>query len=229
MKIYPIGLLMNARDLGGYLTRKKHVTKYQSLIRSDAPHYLTLENLDEFYKLGVKTTIDVRTEVTALKYRSPFKDDPRFNYYNFPVSEGDPSRWHIYEEWPQNYLDMVNNPTSFYGIFKTIAEAEGVVYYHCSAGKDRTGIITFLLLSLVGVSRKQIIDDYKVSGQLIDQNIHKVRALHPSFPESLGASPAFFMAEFIRLFMKKYQSVEKYLLGIGLTKDDIKKIKNKLI
>jgi len=102
------------------------------------------------------------------------------------------------------------------------------VFYHCTAGKDRTGVVTFLLLDLVGVDEQTIIDDYAVSEVFINANIHKVREQHPDFPASLGQSKAWYMEQFIPLFRATYGTAEAYLLKIGITAHEIEKLRQRL-
>ena len=49
------------------------------------------------------------------------------------------------------------------GVFKTIVNAPGGVLFHCTAGKDRTGVVSAILLTLVGVSDEDIVYDYAIS------------------------------------------------------------------
>lgn len=229
MKQYLIDLQMNTRDLGGYRTQTKKDTVMGRFIRSDVPQYLTAEGIEFFYQLGVTTVIDFRTDDIGIRYPSVFSKDPRFNYRRFPISEGSVSLPTKSEDSPYTYMKMLAHTDTFGAIFKTIVDAKGSVFYHCTAGKDRTGVVSFLLLDLVGVEEATMIQDYALSEVLINERIGLVREAHPDFPASLGFSKASYMERFIPLFRSTYGKSENYLQLIGLTPQEIELLKQKLL
>lgn len=228
MKRYLIDLQLNTRDIGGYPTKSGHFTIEGRFIRSDVPQHLTAEGIQFFHSLGVTDVIDFRTHDIAKRYPSVFEFDKRFNYTRFPIVEGSLAAPSKPEDSHLTYMKMLTNLDTFKGIFEVIINARGSVFYHCTAGKDRTGIVSFLLLDLAGVNEQTIIDDYSVSEHFINEGIEKVRAIHPDFPISLGYSKPEYMAQFIPLFRSKYRTSEEYLLLLGFTNDQIKKLQNRL-
>ncbi len=228
MKRYEIDLQLNTRDLGGYVTSQGFLIPEGQFIRSDVPQYLSPQGRDFFYQLGITHVLDFRTDDIGTRYPSVFSQDARFNYRRFPIVEGSQANPTHPDDSPKTYMRMLTREDTFRGIFHVISHATGGVFYHCTAGKDRTGVVTFLLLDLVGVSEQTIIEDYAVSEVFINANIHKVRALHPDFPASLGYSKAWYMEQFIPLFRATYGSAEAYLLKIGITAEEIKSLKQRL-
>ncbi len=228
MKRYLIDYLMNARDLGGYKTRDGKTIVFQRFIRSDAPHYLSKEGRDFFFDLGVRTVLDLRTPDIAQRFVSTYRDDARFHYVNYPITEGSNAYSKSEEESPQTYLKMLAHFDTFYTIMKTFIDAKGGVFYNCSAGKDRTGVVTFLLLDLIGVDRLTIVEDYAVSEKHIEERIGLVRSAHPDFPSSMGHSRKEWFHAFFALFDATHKSARQYLLNIGLTPYQITKLKHKL-
>ena len=103
------------------------------------------------------------------------------------------------------------------------------IIFNCTAGKDRTGILSCLLLLLAGVDKEEIIKDYLYSEECIYSNIDKVREYQPSFPKDLGHVKRKYIEDFLVLFEEKYHNVESYLLYIGLTKEQIDSIRNRLL
>lgn len=229
MKRYLIDLQLNTRDIGGYKTSDGRVTTEQRFIRSDVPQHLTPQGIDFFHQLGVTTVIDFRTDYIALKYPSVFERDERFTYRRFPIVEGSLAAPAKPEDSHLTYMKMLANFGTFKAIFDTIIAAPGAVFYHCTAGKDRTGVVTFLLLDLVGVAENVIIDDYAVSEQFINEGIEKVRAIHSDFPISLGYSKPEYFAQFIPLFRTTYGRSSDYLLRIGITLADLTILKERLL
>lgn len=228
MKRYLFDMMMNTRDLGGYKTSSGKKTKLGRFIRSDAPLYLGEEGKASLAKLGITTVIDLRTEEIANRYISVLKDDPRFQYFNFPITEGSAAYSKNDDESPFTYMKMLDHPDCIKQIILTMIQSKGGVFFNCTAGKDRTGIVAFLLLDLAGVSRNDILDDYVVSGSFIDERIPIIRALHPSFPSTMGFSKREYLTEFYELFDNAYGSAEGYLLKAGLTPEQLQILKNKL-
>jgi len=228
MKRYLLDLMLNTRDLGGYVTKDGKTTQYGRFIRSDAPMYLTEAGKAEFLQMNIKTIIDFRTEEIATRYPSVFKDDPRFHTFSYPITEGSLAHTLKGEDPSITYMNMLSHFDTFKNIMLAMINADGGVFYNCSAGKDRTGIVTFLLLDLIGVDRKEILEDYVVSEQFINDRIPLVQAQHPSFPSSMGSSKREFLLHFIELFNKEYGTARKYLLKAGLTVKQLQILKGKL-
>jgi len=107
-------------------------------------------------------------------------------------------------------------------------EDEGVLY-HCTAGKDRTGVISAILLSLVGASQCDILADYQISYAYTIKLIRQLCKENPDFPAYIVEPRIEYMEKFLELFNEKYGSSEKYLLEIGLTDLEIEKLKKKLL
>ena len=91
---------------------------------------------------------------------SAFEGDSRFTLYHTPISGGDtiPS---TPEEVSTSYMSIVDS--TIINIIYQICHASSGVFYFCSAGKDRTGVVSALLLLCLGVSHQQIIEDYMKS------------------------------------------------------------------
>lgn len=228
MKRYLLDLMLNTRDLGGYKTKDGKITQYGRFVRSDAPMYLTEAGKAEFLQMNIKTIIDFRTEEISTRYPSVFKDDARFHYFSFPITEGSLAHTKKEEDPSITYMNMLAHFDTFKSIILAMINAEGGVFYNCSAGKDRTGIVTFLLFDLIRVDRKDILDDYVVSEQFINERIPLVQAQHPSFPSSMGFSKKEFLLNFIEMFNKEYGTARKYLIKAGLTLKQLKTLKDKL-
>ena len=228
MKRYNFNLTMNSRDLGGYKTYLGKKTSFLKFIRSDALRYLNEEDLIFLINNNFTTSIDLRTENVVKRFPSIFENDNRFEYYNYPLIEG--SGIPLTDENASKlYLQMVGNFSTYKDIFLTIYNAKGNIIFNCTAGKDRTGILSCLLLLLAGVTKEEIIKDYLYSEECIYSNIDKLREFQPTFPKDLGHVKRKYMEDFLVLFEEKYQNVESYLLSIGLNKEQIDSVRNRLL
>ena len=158
-----VGGVMNVRDLGGWKTVDGRRLRQGLVFRTSALDYFSesekkmkscvdAEGLRTLRELGIRTEIDLRVGHDGDpgyppegKTESVLGAD--VNYLHCPILLG-----------PENYLNSVD---SLRTIFKTLADpANYPVAYHCAVGADRTGFVSYLLLSLLGVEREDVLRDY---------------------------------------------------------------------
>ncbi len=228
MKLIEFTRTMNTRDLGGYSTLDGKMIIDYRFIRSDAVNQLTATEVQFLLDHGITTSIDLRTPRVATKYRSSLSEDPRFSYHLIPIVEGTDVPLDE-AKVPELYMSMLAHHDTFLDIFKTIAHAPGGIIYNCSAGKDRTGMVTFLLLDLINVPREIIASDYALSSTLIESKIETIRKFDPNFPTFLGYSKREYIDSFFVLFDLTYGATKKYLRTIGLSEAEINTITSKLL
>lgn len=158
----------NARDLGGLPTVEGKETRWRSVIRSDILNRLTIDGKQALFDYGVRTIIDLRSPQEVEKEPSPFSLGQNPIYLNIPLEKSYPhvnalinqakTRGEVYCIVLDYYSDLITE------VMRAIANAlPGGIVIHCYAGKDRTGIISALLLSLMDVSAEIIADDYAES------------------------------------------------------------------
>lgn len=167
----------NFRDLGGYPTADGHTVKWRRIIRTGS-----LARLDEDdLKLlaGIPVAIDVDLRAPDEKAKAPDKVPAGAKYYHLPVFESDETdASHSDEEiaaqmqQPGNgyrhmldvYHRMATVATAkkaYQELFKLLlSNPDGALLFHCTAGKDRTGMAAYLILSALGVEQSIIIEDY---------------------------------------------------------------------
>lgn len=114
-------------------------------------------------------------------------------------------------------------------VFTTIANAPEGVLFHCTAGKDRSGVVSAILLALAGVADEDIIYDYTISRELNKERLEAFLAAHPEIDREVVLANEKTMDRFLQMLREKHGSIEEYLLDMGLTEDEIQKLKNKLI
>ena len=124
-------------------------------------------------------------------------------------------------------MDMLNLQEKMKTIFEILGNNEKVLYF-CNAGKDRTGVVTALILKLLDVSENNIIEDYVFTGQFMKTNLIKFansnnRILNIIAPKKI------YMQEFLKEFEKKYNNIEEYLKTIGVEDYIIEKIKTNYV
>jgi protein tyrosine/serine phosphatase len=213
---------INVRDLGGIPTREGGLTRRGAIVRSDTPSRLTPAGWTSLYDYGIRTIITLSTlghEEKELFFTSPFSDIEVFLVAIEDLSDKDfLYRWAASDLWctPLYYKDALARwPERHAAAISAIAHAvKGGVLIHCKRGNDRTGIITLLLLSLVGVSSEEIIAEYELSP---DPERDEILACeHTSTRDAL-------------LNALEGLDTEKYLLSGGASRKDLDLIRKRLL
>lgn len=242
---------INFRELGGYLTEDGRKIKWHKLLRCGSMAQLTKNDVDYLDQYGVRYIIDLRSpeesNYSLDKYPdkaqyfqdtvypfsfSLFKNLGIINNMRLGASNMDFGR--------QTYLQMLLDPHAqaayrkmFNILLENDKEGESVVF-HCTAGKDRTGVATFLILSALGVSEKQIVEDYLYTNLFFDNyssetiNDALESESQTEIAQRLNSKTAV-IAETIEVLPKACQvvsgSVEKFLEEkLGMTKAKIERL-----
>ena len=215
----------NARDLGGTPTKNGKCIKPLRFIRSDLPHTLSDDVKDFLVMNDIKTIIDLRNEKIASMNPSVFVTDSRFFCHNFPLSVNVKTA-NSENDVIENYYSMIENDTAIDDIFRTMANSPGGVLFHCQEGKDRTGIISGLLLLLAGVPDIDIYADYEISNVYLYEMIKAAKAVLPDF--LMYVKPEY-MESVLKYLREKYGTAENYLKSKGISETETDKLKSKLL
>ena len=136
-------------------------------IRSDVPDKLTKQETEWLVSQKITTIIDLRTEDEREKRKCVLADDNRFTYFSMPVTGGNVVPKSV-DEVSKSYIDMADEQMK--AIITAILEAQSNVLYFCNAGKDRTGVVSAILLTQSGMDEEYIVRDYMKS----KENLRKV-------------------------------------------------------
>lgn len=144
--------------------------------RSDFPENLSDEEIRWLLNHNITTIVDLRSDEEVVKKPCSLKGAKGFQYFHLPVTGGGDtpkSMEHLHIVYRQMIDEQMEK------ILDTIMNAETNVLYFCTAGKDRTGVVSALILKRLGFSEKVIIDDYMLSkDNLMDMLTAYVR-VHP--------------------------------------------------
>ncbi|QWW72014.1 tyrosine-protein phosphatase [Rhizobium sp. WYJ-E13] len=231
----------NVRDLGGYPAGNGGLTRWRSVLRGDTLHALSAADIEALIAYGVKTVIDLRNPQEIAQEANPFTDDARVRYDNVPLlSALAPVEMMAAQssdfDMSDRYCQALDNcQPAIAKVLTMIAHAsDGIVLFHCTAGKDRTGIIAALLLAHAGVDEAVIIEDYALTGSIsvpLLADLH-VRAVARGVPSSLAdvvlASAPHSMARTLGHLARRYGGVGAYLAQIGLDQSEITGLKRRL-
>ena len=215
--------MVNTRDLGGYETQAGTYTKSHKYIRASSPANASKADIQALKDYGVKAVIDLRSDFEKEQQVNPFVDDQDIDFYE--VNLFDSTKASIVPEEVKQYKDlggvyiymlegMKNKFKDLFDIFLKYPY-DGVMF-HCSAGKDRTGITAALLLDLMGCHEYDIVKDYSES---YENNMME----NEEAKQYLKSSPRYMM-ELLDYLREHYGSSKEYLLQIGLKNEEIEQL-----
>lgn len=226
----------NVRDLGGLPIDGGGETRRGAVVRGDSVRRLSDGGWEALLAHGVRTVLDLR-------WREELADDvPR----ELPVDVVHVSLFGeldtaYYEElarrlehWAdradvtrESYLEFLERyRDNLSRAVVAVADADGCVFVHCAAGKDRTGLVSALLLRLAGVGVDHVADDYAESDANLQALTEAWRAEAPDEEErarrqQLFGTPRGAMLGVLEGIDRRYGGVRAYLLGGGATDDDL--------
>jgi protein-tyrosine phosphatase len=236
----PLERAFNFRDLGGYGATDGRTVRWGLLYRADGIHRIEGADLARVASLGIRTVLDLRT-------RGELDDHGRLpaevidaSYQHLPLLEQVWDRDVVTAERDAveflagRYLEMLDlGESSIVSAFTTICDAECLpLVFHCSAGKDRTGVLAAVLLSVLGVSDDDIAADYALSRAAMHELAEWVRDTRPESYETMSAQPPAFldapplaMQRFLAASRSRYGSLTQYVNDAGLGADAVKALR----
>jgi protein-tyrosine phosphatase len=226
--------LLNARDLGGYPTTDGGVTRSRSLLRADDLAQLTPAGIQALAAYGVRTILDLRWPEEAAQHPSPVAAQlPQVRCERISLLTHTEDEWRLRsrdvakELWKCVVLEHVRFELHRVLSFIAAAPPEPLLF-HCVAGKDRTGLVAALLLTLADATPAAIAADYAVSAENLRAGYLKRYAdTEPArILEALRCPEqgAYNMLS----FLARAGGVRAYLAQIGLTADEITRLRGRL-
>jgi protein-tyrosine phosphatase len=226
---------VNFRDLGGYATSDGQRTRWRVLFRADGLSELTASDLAVMRELGIRTVVDLRSGDEVEQSRFDVEAHP-VTFHHFPFIKALPDA-EEFERAPgflgSQYTEMLDDAgAQIVGALTALTDPEAQpAVFHCTAGKDRTGLLSALVLSLLGVPEETVVADYALSGAAMERLRAKLIAKYPDGKnfiadanEVFSADPANMVALFAHLHAR-YGSVSDYAAAVGLPDDVIARLR----
>lgn len=226
MKRYLENSIENMRDIGGYKNTKGLEVKNGCLIRSNVPNKLSNEDIAFLKEFGIHNVIDLRSPEEFENTPSVFENNDDFNVYHIEIIGGRDVPLSS-EKVPVSYINMLEQKDKIKEIFEVLKVKEKVLYF-CNAGKDRTGVVTALILQTLEVDKDNIIYDYILTREYMKSTLEKyanndLDLLNIIVPREM------YMKKYFEYFEEKYGTIEKYLNLIGISNNDIELIRKKYL
>lgn len=229
---------INFRDLGGYYTADGRQTRYGRVFRSNSLQELTEADLTILRKrLSLATVLDLRSpQEIAHDGRGPLGCEP-LRYVNLPMlqEKRDYQPGRIEDGLIDRYFSYLHLARDNVAkALETVAEFQPVVF-HCSAGKDRTGVLAALVLGCVGVESETVVADYAAKQNAREEMIAFLRRrpsysgrLHRLPPGALDSEPET-MRQFLHLLEEHYGGARGWARSAGVAERTLHRLEETLL
>ena len=234
---------LNVRDLGGHRTEDGEETRYGAVVRADSVRQLTDEGWQALVEYGIRTVVDLRMDDER-------EDDPPagapVDLLHISLFDDNKAVFKEIDAAAEAAPDVASATRDVYLLFlehfkanvataiRAVANApEGGVVVHCMGGKDRTGLVTALLLALAGVDEEQIAADYALSEERLRPR-HELWFAEAQTEAELerlqriAQTPAASIVGVFEELERRYGSVEGYLRDAGVSDDDLARARARL-
>ena len=240
---YPFEGCFNFRDIGGYPTTDGHVVRWGRYFRTGRQDHMTEQDLDKVRELGISTQIDLRRpDEVHEQGRGPL-ETMGATYHNIPViPEGGSDHLSrlvgdtgISGKRYLGYLEF--GPEAWIRMFDIFARASSQpILLHCTAGKDRTGVSTAFLLSVLGVDRALIEEDYILTNRdvarqvdFIEDTIGLPEGMNRESMMRVAGIPEDAIGDFLDGLQETSGGPLGYLRSIGINEDMMNAVRNEFL
>jgi protein-tyrosine phosphatase len=234
----------NFRDLGGYAASEHRTVRWGLIYRADGIHRIEGGDLARVAGLGIRTVLDLRTRGELADHGRVASESIAASYRHLPLLE---------QVWERDlpaaeidavdflagrYLEMLDKgASSIVTALAAMADAARLpLVFHCSAGKDRTGVLAAILLSVLGVRDDDIAADYALSRDAMRELAEWVRTDRPESYEMMASQPPAFldapplaMRGFLAGARSQHGSLTDYVRGIGFADRDVDALRSALL
>jgi protein-tyrosine phosphatase len=209
----------NLRDLGGYRTREGRTVAWRRLFRSGELRHNTEGDIARLrQETGLSSVLDLRGDMEIREERVKLLSEGGIRYHNVPLITGgrDPGSddgdelFTRFTNMGEFYLFLMGHEDFSEKLAKAleiIADSENhPILFHCTVGKDRTGILAAAVLSILGVGDGDIVNDYNLTTPHMARFIERMKGI-PEAEDMLEKLPAY-------IWEASRESMEMVLSGI---------------
>ena len=180
------GATHNLRDLGGLFTKDGYQVKWGMLYRSDQLNGVKKKHYEGLEQLGINSICDFRLEKHIKKKPDRWPGLDTMHRVHIPIGDGNVKGREVLKKFKDDTYDAEDHLTEanhnyvvkyqdeYRRFFQLVLQGENYpILYHCTAGKDRTGFASAMILSALNVDRQQIIDEYMMTNYYAHEHIEK--------------------------------------------------------
>ena len=234
----PMEGCVNFRDLGGYRNAQGQKVRWRKLFRSDALQDMTpADAACATEELDIRLVVDLRNPDEAERDgRGPLPElGADYTHHPLLLERGFPpfTGGDVVERLSSTYQWLIHNSgPRVADAINAIAGADGRgVVFHCSAGKDRTGLLAALILEVLRVDADTIMADYLLTNEAVEGILRRIKAMQPHASpttQSLAAQPLAFQG-FQDTLHQEYGGAESYLRRHGVSGETLERLRRNLL
>src|SRR5262245_35837433 len=233
---------LNFRDLGGYPIETGGALRWRLLFRADGLHALSSRGVATLRdEIGLGDIVDLRSSAElSLDGRGPLEREP-IRFHHLPLFDG--ARTDRAERTPPfgatladlyfGMADFARGPIA--KVVTVLARTKDPAVFHCAAGKDRTGVISALLLALLGVREEIIVADYAATRESLDAIVERLMSsdgyqgmFEELPPDTLHADPET-MEGFLARVRREFGGMADYAREIGIDSADVERLRARMV
>ena len=242
----PLQGAYNVRDLGGHPTADGRQTRSGVLIRADSLHAITPDDQAMLLSYGLRTVFDLRGDDDVIPMPNVFEGSSAVDYRRQDMmgspliarqrAEPGPKVGSTYLIRTYRRILDVRRDRIAQTVAMLARPESRPALFHCQGGKDRTGILTALLLSMVGVADEYIAADYALSARFLIKMFLEVEA-PPAYPAAsysaeqyeIESCPPEVMLWTLHHLRDRYGGIDEYLLAGDMTPEGLDLLRGALL
>jgi len=231
---------LNFRDLGGYPTADGGTLRWRQLFRADGLHALSPRGVATLRdEIALGDIIDLRSSAElALDGRGLLEREP-IRFHHLPLFDGGRAQRNPTADIASladlyfGMIDFAREPIA--KVITVLARTRDPAVFHCAAGKDRTGVISALLLSLLDVRDEVIVADYAATREALDAIVERLMSsegyqgmFEELPPDTLHANPET-MEAFLARVRAEFGGMVDYAREIGVDGSDVERLRARMV
>lgn len=231
----PLAGAANVRDLGGCPLPGGGTTAWGRFLRADSTASLTPQDIDLLKERGLALVLDLRSPGETANFPSRLREVPGVRYENIVMFDDVNSsgmKGNLPDDMADMYIGLLENCQEQYRrIACLLLECTGLTLFHCTAGKDRTGVLAMLLLQLAGVDKETITTDYAATEQYLppQKNCQELAARGIQIPLHILQAQPCTMEKTLEYLLATWGGAAQYFAACGLSPKEVEKLKQRLL
>jgi protein tyrosine/serine phosphatase len=234
--------IYNFREMGGFSTADGGRVREGRVFRSDALHRVGPKDVEALERLGIAKVFDLRSDLELENDGIGEFAGANGRHVHVPLVAVTLSPYDPDVDWenidlPSRYIEMLEvGGNAIRTVFEGLAaDRASPAVFHCTGGKDRTGVVAALLLRVLGVADDIIVEDYSRSQSYLASIVEAYRselerqAIRPDLVAYLTSSPPERMRFTLAELDRRWGSTREYLAGVGLDHSVLVSLRKNLV